>query len=220
MIKRLIFDIDGTLITGIDFKVFVKNALQKFNIYSEQNVEKFLFAIKKYESYFDHYSKSDYLDFFSSELNTKLNDDFLRIFFDELKFAVPKENDELLRILEELSTKYELVLLSNYFQESQMNRLNNMRIGHLFTEYHGEKITKPNRQAYYNACGNNKPSECIMIGDDPILDIEGAKNNGLHTIFINPKRIIFPNSIHLESVKCLNDKIIYESLENSPDQES
>lgn len=80
MIKRLIFDIDGILITGIDFKVFVKNALQKFNIYSEQNVEKFLFAIKKYESYFDHYSKSDYLDFFSSELNTKLNDDFLRFF--------------------------------------------------------------------------------------------------------------------------------------------
>ena len=59
MVKRLIFDIDGTLITGIDIKVFVKNALQKFNIYSEQNVEKFLFAIKKYESYFDHYSKSE-----------------------------------------------------------------------------------------------------------------------------------------------------------------
>ena len=110
MVKRLIFDIDGILITGIDFKVFVKNALQKFNIYSEQNVEKFLFAI------------------------------------------IPKANDELLHILEELSTKYELVLLSNYFQESQMNRLNNMKIGHLFTEYHGEKITNPNRQAYYNWC--------------------------------------------------------------------
>lgn len=39
---------------------------------------------------------------------------------------------------------YELVLLSNYFEESQRNRLTAMRINDYFSEYYGEKIIKPN----------------------------------------------------------------------------
>lgn len=56
-------------------------------------------------------------------------------------------------------------------------------------ECHGEHIIKPNRKAYLNACGDKKPSECVMIGDDIYLDITRARQEGLNTIFVNSKGI-------------------------------
>ena len=84
---------------------------------------------------------------------------------------------------------YELVLLTNYFSESQLNRLNNMGIGHFFIECYGEKLIKPNFDAYISACGKHTPSECVIIGDDIFLDIEQAQKVGLNTIFVNTKNI-------------------------------
>ena len=37
MIKRIIFDIDGTLISGIDFSSYVANTLKKYGI---EDIEK------------------------------------------------------------------------------------------------------------------------------------------------------------------------------------
>lgn len=56
-------------------------------------------------------------------------------------------------------------------------------------EFHREHIIKPNRKAYLNACGDKKPSECVMIGDDIYLDITRARQEGLNTIFVNSKGI-------------------------------
>lgn len=57
--------------------------------------------------------------------------------------------------------------------------------------------------AYINACGDNKPGECVMMGDDLILDIEGAQNAGLHTILVNSRKINVPKGI--TEVKCAED---------------
>lgn len=32
MIKRLIFDIDNTIITGVDFKIYIEKALREYGI--------------------------------------------------------------------------------------------------------------------------------------------------------------------------------------------
>ena len=55
MIKRLIFDVDGTLITNIKFVEPATKTLKKLGIYSKVNLEKFLSAIKTYEK---HYNRS------------------------------------------------------------------------------------------------------------------------------------------------------------------
>lgn len=57
--------------------------------------------------------------------------------------------------------------------------------------------------AFIEACGNNKPNECVMIGDDLVLDIEGAQNAGLHTIFVNHGKINKPKDI--VEVECVED---------------
>lgn len=50
MIKRLIFDIDGTLITGVSFDEAIKNALLEQGFFSEENKQKFIYAISTYEN--------------------------------------------------------------------------------------------------------------------------------------------------------------------------
>ena len=40
MIKRLIFDIDGTLITGVSFDKAIRGALERVGALSDENVQK------------------------------------------------------------------------------------------------------------------------------------------------------------------------------------
>ena len=73
-----------------------------------------------------------------------MDEHFFSIFFDELKSCVPLENKNLRNSITDFSRKYELVLLTNYFKESQLNRLHKMGISNLFLECYGEELIKPN----------------------------------------------------------------------------
>ena len=188
MIKRLIFDIDGTLISGVDFRKAQKEALIDIGKYSEENLEKFEQAINEYESNFDTYSKKCYLDFLSKKIGNSLDENFLQSFFKNLsEYAVCKKDDRLVNKMEELSKRYELVLLSNFFEESQRARLEKVGLNKFFSEYYGEEIIKPNKKAFLDALGKHKPEECIMIGDNIYIDIKAALKLNINTIWVNSK---------------------------------
>ncbi len=189
MIKRLIFDVDNTLIVGVNFKEAVIKTLDELNIYSEENLDNFFEGISSYEGVYNNYNYKDYKKHMEDCMNTIIPDNFLDVFFKYLKDAIPERNDKLINIIDTLSKKYELVLLTNYFAISQINRLNNMGIGKYFTEVYGEELIKPNNEAYIKACGSYKPEECVMIGDSLYLDVECAQKNGLKAIFVNTKKI-------------------------------
>lgn len=212
MIKRLIFDVEGTLITGVDIIVAIENTLKKVGLYNEDNVKGFLNGINTYEEKFNNYNFADYTKYIAQEIKEELPINFLDIFFEELKSAIPSENENLINTISMLSQKYELVLLTNYFKKSQLNRLNNMGIGQFFIECYGEELIKPNLNAYIMACGNNKPEECVMIGDNISLDIEYAKKAGLNTIFVNSKNISNQDikAVTVKSVTQINDRLIEE----------
>lgn len=189
MIKRLIFNVDGTLIQGINFTSSVEETLKRLGVYSEESVKLFLNGIKTYEKLYDNYNVRDYTQHMGNAINKRLSENFVSTFFDELKMCIPSKNEHLIDTIHRLSQEYELVLLTNYFALSQLNRLNNMGIGKYFIECHGEHIIKPNRKAYLDACGDKRPSECVMIGDDIYLDITRARQEELNTIFVNSKGI-------------------------------
>ena len=52
---------------------------------------------------------------------------------------------------------------------------------------------KPFKEAFLQAIGDNKPEECIMIGDNFERDIKGALNAGLKAIYYNPKNNVAKN---------------------------
>lgn len=204
MIKRLIFDVDGTIITGVNFIESVTVTLNKLGINDEDSVKLFLKGIKTYEQLHDNYNIKDYTKHMEQAINNRLPDNFVYVFWEELKNAIPPKNDKLTSTFSKLSKEYELVLLTNYFARSQLNRLNNMEIGCFFKECYGEKCIKPNASAYLAACGDKKVQECIMIGDDLGLDIEGARKQGLHTIFVNSKGIETNSNMGIV-VNCVED---------------
>lgn len=209
MIKRLIFDVDGTLIVGVNFIPSIEATLKKLGIYSLENVKLFLEAICSYETRFNNYNKKDYTKYFGEALNVELDDRFLDVFFEELKKCVPLKNRKLKETLQALSEKYELVLLTNYFKESQLNRLNTMGLDGLFLECYGEELIKPNDEIYIKACGNHNPSECVMIGDDLCLDIEKSQSLGINTIWVNSKKIkVDSPSITVEAAQEISTDLI------------
>ena len=210
MIKRLIFDVDSTLITNVNFVDAIKNTLIDFDIYSEERVNDFIKGIGTYEGIYKNYNKADYTKHMSEHLNVTLPDDFLEVFFSHLKYAIPEKNEKLVNSIRALAEKYELVLLTNYFSESQMNRLNGMGIGQFFKYCYGENLIKPNQDAYINACGEHRTDECVMIGDDLYLDIECAKKLGLKTILVNTKNVDVGNidTIVVSKVEEIDDSII------------
>ena len=142
----------------------------------------------------------------SEHLNVTLPDDFLEVFFSHLKYAIPEKNEKLVNSIRALAEKYELVLLTNYFSESQMNRLNGMGIGQFFKYCYGENLIKPNQDAYINACGKHRTDECVMIGDNLERDIKGALNAGLNAVYYNPKHRKFDvECIEISKIKDLRN---------------
>lgn len=186
MIKRIIFDIDNTLICNIDFVPHYVEALKKYGVEDVSKVYTLGSKLYKgYEEKFTAYKRNDYLEYFSELMGVKLTDEFLNIYFEVLKKAITPNGERLKRFLDTLKD-YELVLLSNYFEESQRNRLAAMGINDYFTEYHGEEYIKPHKEAYLSALGGHKPYECLMVGDNLEYDVLVPKSLGMNAIYINP----------------------------------
>ena len=99
--------------------------------------------------------------------------------------------DGALELLESISGKYGLHIITNGFDEIQGVKLKSSGIEHFFEEV----ITsgragyqKPEKQIFDFAMkeANTNPEESLMIGDNPISDIEGAYLAGIDQVFFNP----------------------------------
>ena len=184
MIKRIIFDIDGTLIRESNFRTFITEVFKNYGIEDIDKINLFIANISEYEHYYNCYDRNLYLKFFSNIIGIKLDYNFLKILFQEAKKSIPNNSILIRKMLSTLS-EYELVLLSNYFEESQRNRLTAMGINDYFSEYYGEKIIKPNKQVYMESKRKNEPEECLIVGNDKQLDIDIPKSLGFKTLYVN-----------------------------------
>ena len=178
MIKKLIFDLDNTLIMWKDeYLEALKKTIKKYNINEDADYVNSL--IDNYEDYYDKYDKE--------KIKEKINMDFIDDFLIEIGY-MSEPNEEVIDTLEYLSKKYELVVLTNWFKIPQTNRLKTAMIDKYFKElFGGEDYIKPNKEAFLTAAGNTKLEECIMIGDSYNIDVMGAYNTGIKPIFMNPK---------------------------------
>ena len=118
--------------------------------------------------------------------------------------CTPEKIDSgIIELLEYLKTKYELVILTDWYIKNQNARLEKLNILKYFQNTYGAETTKrkPFPEAFLQAIGNNKPEECIMIGDNIERDINGAIKAGLQAIYYNPKLETKDN----EKYKCIKD---------------
>ena len=94
-------------------------------------------------------------------------------------------------ILDYLKPKYKLHIITNGFAEVQEGKLKNSGIDHYFEVImDSEKagVKKPNPVIFEKAMSlaNVQPEKAFMVGDNYEVDILGAKNVGMHTLYFNP----------------------------------
>lgn len=99
--------------------------------------------------------------------------------------------DYTIEILEYLYEKtYSLHIITNGFEKTQWSKLNNANIAKYFTHVitsEKSNLLKPSKEIFEYAIkiANANLHECIMIGDNPEADIQGAINAGMDCIFVN-----------------------------------
>jgi len=207
MIKRLIFDLDNTLIMwDNDYYITLDQTFKYFNIeYNEEIKNNLIKAVDDYESVQNTFNYKTLNDLMKEYSNIDLPNNFTKIWTKHLEYAIPKEEDkELIDVLEYLSSKYELVVLTNWFTHQQKQRLKKYGILKYFKEVIGtdQVINKPNKEAFVKACGKYNITECVMIGDSLKTDIEGALNIGLRAVLFDYKKEYLGN---IENIKEIRD---------------
>lgn len=124
---------------------------------------------------------------YEEELSQQLSHDYLHI-------CPTKGNlmPHAIEVLEYLNDKYSLAVVTNGFEEIQNMKLSSSKL----TPYFNHIITsqkagckKPSKEIFEYALRMNG-AEChqaIMIGDNLVTDIGGARNSSIDSVFFNPE---------------------------------
>lgn len=216
MYKNIFIDLDNTL---WDFQTNSKNVLSV--LFFKYGLDKYF---KDFDEYFKIYSgHNDYL--WEQYALNKINKDELnkeRFAYplrvkkiDMLEVEEGMQNNYLpllseqtvlmpgcIETLDYLKSKgYKLYLVSNGFVEIQHKKLSGAGLYKYFDKlFFSEEIKahKPSRLFFDTAIKstNSKKKESIVIGDNFLADIQGAKNAGLHQIWFctsaSPDMLVLP----------------------------
>ena len=106
-------------------------------------------------------------------------------------------------VLDYLSVKYKLYIITNGFQEIQYTKLQSGKINHYFEEVFISDVVghkKPSKEIFEHVIKKHQLAKAtsIMIGDNLLTDIAGANNAGIDSVFFNPGQIIHSTSVTYE----------------------
>ena len=89
--------------------------------------------------------------------------------------------------MEYLKGKYELVVLTNWFQNSQIERLKNVAIYKYFSNVYAPENfkMKPDKEGFEIARKDLQNDECVVVGDSLKTDIQGAINANMNAIWLD-----------------------------------
>lgn len=203
MIKRIVFDVDDTLI--INKEEFIKYYESLFKENKKENALKLNDIINDYDNVETIYSKEKMLEFINKKMNTNYDISFVENLIDIVgKYWI---NNIDKSIFEYLSSKYELYALTNWFTKAQKNRLKNSGIYDYFIKVIGADTVKmkPNKEAFITASKGTDITECLFIGDNPVKDLDVPYSMGARVIFINTKNKYTCNYETINNLKELTE---------------
>lgn len=184
MIKRILFDVDNTLIKWEDS--YKELSLKEAGVLDSSLARKLDDATKSYEEHISMLSRETFIDYIFS-LNIDVDIDTINKMIDADKNRANPSSPEIISLFEYLSSKYELVIVTNWFSDVQLARLEKANLRKYFKAIYASDHypSKPNKEIFLNAIEGLDPSECLMIGDSIKTDIIPAYNLGINVIFKN-----------------------------------
>ena len=156
--------------------------------YTEEQLLEIDDCVVAYEQSHDIYTKDDFVNYINDRCNTKFETSFVDKLIVE-QGACYEDDEELVSTIKYLKEKYDLVVLSNWFTDTQKLRLQGIGILDYFTLVSGgdERILKPNSKAFDVVLDGYEKEECLMVGDSLKHDIIPATELGIPCIWITDK---------------------------------
>lgn len=227
MIKNIFIDLDNTIIKDeIEDAEYYRNALEKYG-YNPDDCYILCETIDLYEASLTEdnpcYNKRECMEF----INKHLNKDYCYELVDSInemiglywtkRVMIPED------IMRKLSEKYNLYVFTNYFGETQLERLKTIGYDKYFKkvfgadEYGLKKFNKSFRKVLDEI--KAKPEECLFIGDSLMGDVAIPKKVGMEAILFdydgsrNDKNLI--KDMNVSDYKVMTDfNQIFELIEN------
>ncbi len=115
-------------------------------------------------------------------------------------------------VVDMLSQKYPLYILTNGFNDIQWVKIKGAGMAHFFQEIITSEISGHKKPAkgffdYALQVANVAPEEALMVGDHPIIDIQGAAQAGIAGIHLNQRAAESTAKIQIKELRELVDWI-------------
>lgn len=224
--KHVFFDLDHTLwdfernSSEVLWQLYNEHELHKFGIFTKEDFSRqfTLINTQLWESFNVKAIDKDYLrnerfNLVFKALGFKNADKAKGLAVDYLQLCPAMPHvfpfvQEVLRYLKD-EKRYQLHIISNGFSEVQNIKLNSANIHHYFNEIitaDAAGFQKPDPEMFQYAVKRIacNETECIMIGDNLIADIQGAQLAGIDQVYFNPNRTSHSETITYE-ISCLSE---------------
>ena len=130
----------------------------------------------------------------------------------EYLYGCPKKSNLIpyaQEVLAYLSNHYTMTVVTNGFEEIQSVKLASGNITHYFNHVITSQkagFKKPAREIFEYALtlNNLECHEVIMVGDNLVTDIGGARNARIDTVFFNPSAVAHDQPVSHE-IRCLSE---------------
>lgn len=155
---------------------------QLWHLYDMRKVTKDEIRKMRFHQLFETFS------YYNDALAVKIDTSYISICPDKTGLI-----EDAIDVLEYLFKKYELHIITNGFLDTQTRKINASKISHFFktiTTSECSGYSKPDKNMFAHALNkaNTTYKESIIIGDNLMTDIRGAKNIGMNQIYLNQKR--------------------------------
>lgn len=197
-----LFDLDNTI---LDFSEVSKIAFEKLMSSYEMSGFKNPHNIfsKINQDYWDKYEsgqieaaelkKGRFVDFINA-INLNADADFLSTRYFELILEHSKEIENSLHALSHFKSQGKLAIITNGLSDLQHLRIEKHKLGDYFDHVFISdemKVSKPSGAFFeqvHDKIGIPSKENVLVLGDNPISDIEGGKNYGFDTFFFNYRK--------------------------------
>jgi putative hydrolase of the HAD superfamily len=191
-----LFDKFGLYDRGVPFEKFFElykqNNVALWEQYREGKITKKFLNVHRFDITFKEFGINDraFAGRFASDY--LLNSPLKRALFPNVK-----------EVLEYLTEKYTLHIITNGFEEVQKTKLEANDLNKYFatvTTSEEAQAKKPKKEIFELAFkkAKAKPEECLMIGDDMEVDIIGAKAVGMDGMFCNYNNLSLNGAVTFE----------------------
>lgn len=175
------FDLEKRM--GVNAETFIshykKINFQYWEAYRLGEISKEDLRIKRFSHAFGDFEMHD------AEMHEKFSEGYVRISPDKTNLF-----PNAVETLEYLHENYPMHIITNGFEEIQHRKLKNCNIAHFFkhvitSEMAGKRKPHPEIYQYAMSLANTIAPYSVMIGDEPEVDLLGAKNIGMDQIYFD-----------------------------------